>query len=119
MSKQQREAEARLRAELIVQVRSGVVTAAEAARRLGVSRKTYYKWERRGLEGMVGALGRRAGGRPPGPADEEKARLEDEVGQLRRKLLLAEQRLAIQEMMHREDGAVGAKKKGRASGHDR
>ena len=35
---------ARLRAELIMKVRCGLMTAAEAARQLGVSRKTFYKW---------------------------------------------------------------------------
>lgn len=34
---------ARQRAQLIMQVRSGVMSAQEAARRLGISRKTYYK----------------------------------------------------------------------------
>jgi transposase-like protein len=125
MRQQQREQEARLRAELIVQVRSGALTAAAAARRLGVSRKTYYKWERRALAGMMGALGQRSGGRPPVPVDEEKARLAREIAQLRRKLLLAEQRLAIQELMRQESAAGGGersggtKKKGRGSGDDR
>ena len=40
---------ARQRAQLIMQVRSGVLTAEAAARQLGISRKTYYKWERRAL----------------------------------------------------------------------
>ena len=33
-----------LRAEMIMKVRCGLMTAAQAAARLGVSRKTYYKW---------------------------------------------------------------------------
>ena len=56
---------ARQRAQLIMQVRSGVVSAQEAARQLGISRKTYYKWERRALAAMVKALGNRDDGRPP------------------------------------------------------
>ena len=36
--------QARLRAQLIMKVRCGLMTAAEAAKQLGVSRKTYYKW---------------------------------------------------------------------------
>jgi transposase len=123
---QQREQEVRLRAELIAQVRGGTLTAAAAARRLGVSRKTYYKWERRALAGMMGALGERSGGRPAAPPDEEKERLRREVGQLRRKLLLAEQRLAIQKVLRQETenqsgGGRGerAKKKGRTSSDDR
>jgi DNA invertase Pin-like site-specific DNA recombinase len=34
--------QARLRAELILKVRAGLMTATEAAGHLGVSRKTYY-----------------------------------------------------------------------------
>jgi excisionase family DNA binding protein len=40
---------ARLRAEVIMKVRCGLMTAQQAAEYLGVSRKTYYKWEQRGL----------------------------------------------------------------------
>lgn len=47
---------ARQRAQLIMQVRSGVLTAEAAARQLGVSRKTDSKWERRALVAMVEAL---------------------------------------------------------------
>ena len=53
----QQQALARQRAQLIMQVRSGVLSAQEAARQLGISRKTYYKWERRALAAMVEALG--------------------------------------------------------------
>jgi transposase len=123
--RQQQEQEARLRAELIVQVRSGALTAAAAARRLGLSRKTYYKWERRALMGMMGALGKHPGGRPPAPLDEEKAQLRREIAQLRRKLRLAEQRLAIEELMRQETGVQsgggrggGTKKKEQGSGDD-
>lgn len=123
--KQQTQQEIRLRAELIVQARSGALTAAAAARRLGVSRKTYYKWERRALEGMMSALGRRPAGRPAAPTDEEKAQLRREIGRLRRKLLLAEQRLAIEDLMRPERGhqigdgrGQAAEKKGRAAGDD-
>jgi transposase len=38
---------ARRRAQLIMQVQSGLLSAQEAARQLQISRKTYYKWERR------------------------------------------------------------------------
>jgi len=38
---------AQQRANLIIQVRSNQLTAVEAARQMGISRKTYYKWENR------------------------------------------------------------------------
>jgi transposase len=83
---QEQEAQARRRAELIVQVQSGQLTATEAAKRLGVSRKTYYQWERRALGGMIEALVDKEGGRPSTPRDRQKEeiqkRLEDlEEGQ--------------------------------------
>ena len=57
----------REKAEMILKVRGGLMSAAEAARKLGISRKTYYKWERRGLEAMMeaelGSAARRAGWR--------------------------------------------------------
>jgi transposase len=40
---------ARKRAAVIFAVRSGRITAEEGAKQLGVSRKTYYEWERRAL----------------------------------------------------------------------
>lgn len=40
---------ARRRAQLIMQVQNGLLSAQEAARQLRISRKTYYKWERRAL----------------------------------------------------------------------
>jgi DNA-binding XRE family transcriptional regulator len=45
--------QARQRAEVILKVRAGRMTAAHGARLLGVSRKTYYQWEQRALAGML------------------------------------------------------------------
>ena len=50
---------AQQRALLIMQVQAGVISATEAARQLGISRKTYYKWERRALKALLSAC------RPP------------------------------------------------------
>ncbi|MCE5228551.1 transposase [bacterium] len=112
----------RVRAELIVQVRSGTMTAAEAARRLGVSRKTYYKWEQRGLAGLMKALDARAGGRPKAPRDEERTRLRRENERLKRRVLLAEQRAGIQQAIEKiesRDTAPGpATKKKERDPHD-
>ena len=56
---------ARERAAIILQVRSGALTATEGAERLGISRKTYYEWEDRALQAMALALENHAPGRPP------------------------------------------------------
>ena len=47
---------ARERALVILQVRSGALTAKEGAKLLGVSRKTYYEWEEKSLRAMALAL---------------------------------------------------------------
>ncbi len=82
---------ARRRAEIIVQVQSGHLTATEAARRLGVSRKTYYQWERRALGAMIGSLQEKAGGRPLKPRDEQKEGLQKRLEELEKRERLREQ----------------------------
>ena len=82
---------ARKRALVIMQVRSGRITATEGARRLGVSRKTYYEWEQRGLEGLMGALEDQETGRPPQPEDPEKTELRKKNQALEQDLLTAQQ----------------------------
>ena len=88
------------RAAVIFAVRSGQITAEEGARRLGVSRKTYYEWERRALEAMTEAMENKAPGRPSTPQDEEKQRLQDEIAELRNKLFVAEKTVEVRDMLH-------------------
>jgi len=82
---------ARQRAQLIMQVRSGLLSAREAARQMRVSRKTYYKWERRALAAMVEALGNRERGRPRQATDLEKEALRRQTEELEAKLEVLEQ----------------------------
>ena len=81
----------RQRAQAIIEVRSGKITATEGARRLGISRKTYYQWESRGLEGMMEALEKSSSGRPEKEADPEKDALRKKVHQMEQELLLEKQ----------------------------
>jgi len=94
------EGRARERAAVIFAVRSGQITAEEGARRLGVSRKTYYEWERRALEAITEALEDRAPGRPNTPRDEEKERLQNEITLLQNKLFVAEKTVEVRDMLH-------------------
>jgi transposase len=94
---------ARQRAQLIMQVRSGVLTAEAAARQLGISRKTYYKWERRALAAMVAALGNRGQGRPPQPRDPEKTALRRQTEALQAKLTVLEQTERIRQRLAQPD----------------
>jgi transposase len=91
---------ARKRTAVVFAVRSGQITAEEGARQLGVSRKTYYEWERRALQAMTEAMEDRSSGRPSIPQDEEKQRLQDENTELRNKLFVAEKTVEVRDMLH-------------------
>jgi transposase len=94
---------ARQRAQLIMQVRSGVLSAQQAARQLGISRKTYYQWERRALAAMVEALGNRPPGRPPRLLDPEKEALQRQAQELQAKLEVLEQTERIRQRLEQPD----------------
>jgi transposase-like protein len=90
-----------LRAELILKVRSKLLTAVEAARILGVSRKTYYKWEKRALSGLVNALDAQPNGRPHITPEEEQNRdLMEEISRLRKENDLLERKMELKNIAH-------------------
>jgi transposase len=90
---------ARERAMVILQVRSGVLTAKEGAKLLGVSRKTYYEWEEKSLKAMALALENHPAGRPSVPVDEEKETLRERIQELEKKLDLAEKTIEVKELL--------------------
>ena len=96
-----------LRASLILQVRSGQLTAQQAAQQLGISRQAFYKWERRALKALLNALQDQPPGRPKGMVDPEKDELKTRVEQLERQVRLYEQRdqlrALLKQMESRED----------------
>ena len=77
---------ARKKAEVILKVRAGLMSVTEAAKLLGVSRKTYYKWERRGLEAMMEGLCERSSGRPPDVSAGDGKEMECRIRELEREL---------------------------------
>jgi transposase len=95
---------ARERAMVILQVRSGALTAKEGAKLLGVSRKTYYQWEERALKAMALALENRPAGRPAVSMDEEKERLRERIRELEKKLDLAEKTIEVKELLTAYEG---------------
>ena len=97
------QASSRHRAQLIMQVRSGLLSAREAARQLGISRKTYYKWERRALAAMVEALVNREAGRPSLPIDPDKEALQRRTRELQAKLAVLEQTEQIRQRLEQSD----------------
>ena len=104
---------ARKRALLIMQVRSGQISAKEAAKQLGVSRKTYYQWEQKALSGMMEALQNGQAGRPALQKDPEKETLQEKVVDLEKKLTVAEQTVEVRDLLHElelKEGLVRKKK---------
>jgi hypothetical protein len=100
-STSQRE-QARQRAEMILKVRSGQISASEAARSLGISRKTYYKWEKRGLAAMLAGLCERNSGRPASPCDGEKETLRQEMAAMEKDLKRRQQSQEIRNLLSAE-----------------
>jgi transposase-like protein len=117
MSDSKDKEQARRRAAVVFAVRSGQITVEEGARRLGVSRKTYYEWESRALQAMTEAMEDRAPGRPTTPQDEEKQHLQVQVAELQKKLFVAEKTVEVRDMLHAyELKNAGAKQSAGESG---
>lgn len=103
---------ARKRAEMIMKVRSGLMTAAEAARALGVSRKTYYKWEQRGLAAMMGGLEEKTSGRAEeSEHSRREAELQKQIEALARDNRELRQKMVLQDLLHELERQGKAKKK--------
>jgi transposase len=105
---------ARARAEAILKVRTGQLTAKAAAALLGVSRKTYYEWEERGLGAMLRQLEDQSPGRPVTATSPTEAALQAKVAELEGKLAVAEQTAAIRAVLRAMEG-MGTKKKRKRS----
>ena len=94
---------ARQRAEVILKVRSGQLTATEAARTLGISRQQYYQWEQRALQAFLTALENQPTGRPKTPTDPEKAALQHRVQQLEQEVQQHQQREQLRQVLSQWD----------------
>jgi len=82
-----------------MKVRCGLMTAQQAAEQLGVSRKTYYKWEERGLSALLSSLEDQSGGRPSQPVDVEKQALEQQLTQVRRENAVLQHKMALKDVL--------------------
>src|SRR6516162_4829704 len=95
------------RASLILQVRTGQITAQQAAQQLSISRQAFYKWEKRALKALLNALQDQPPGRPKATSDPEKDQLKTRVEELERQVRLYEQRdqlrSLLKEMESRDD----------------
>jgi transposase len=106
---------ARQRAEIIMKVRCGLMTATQAAQLLGVSRKTYYKWEQRGLAALLEGVQDQQSGRPETPPEHiQKAAVDKELQELKQKNGRLEQQLKLKDIVYQmrlEAEQEGDKKK--------
>jgi transposase len=102
-----------LRASLILQVRSGQISAQQAAQQLGISRQAFYKWEKRALKALLNALQDQPPGRPKGITDPEKDQLQSRVQELERQVRLYEQRDQLRALLKQmeEPGSSGSSTK--------
>lgn len=87
------------RAEVIIKVCAEKMTATEAAKELGVSRKTYHQWQNRALAGMMEALEDGRGGRPSQQEDPQIKQLRKDKEQLEIENEILQMRLQIQKIM--------------------
>ena len=90
---------ARLRVELIMKVRCGLITARQAAKQLGVSRKTFYKWDQRGLSAILEGVTDQHPGRPPDPSDERCQSLEKQLAEAQREIELLNHKMALKDVL--------------------
>jgi transposase len=74
------------------------MTAAAAAAQLGVSRKTYYKWEQRGLSALLDGLSDQDPGRPENQQDPAQAVLEKQMADLQKENRLLEQKMILKDL---------------------
>ena len=106
---------ARLRAEMIMKVRCGLLTVRQAASRMGVSRKTFYKWEQRGLNALLDNVTDLPPGRRAHPSDDRIQDLEKQLSQANREIELLNRKMALKDVLMElklpEAGSNRAKKK--------
>jgi transposase len=82
-----------------MKVRCGLMSASQAAEQLGISRKTYYKWEERGLSALLSSLEDQPGGRPSQPVDVGKQSLEQQLAQARRENAVLLHKMALKDVL--------------------
>lgn len=100
---------------MILKVRAGQMTAAAAAAALGVSRKTYYEWEERGLSAMLTQLEDRKPGRPRRPRRTKEDKLKQQVTKLRQQVQTLAQTAKLRALLRTMDAAPAKKNAKRSS----
>jgi hypothetical protein len=106
---------------LVMRVATRQVKAADAARQMEVSRKTFYQLATRGWQGMAATMTPRPAGRPGPIRDPERDELRAQNANLQRENGELKQLLRVRELLHKPTVADAqvAKKKARQGGRGR
>ena len=117
MEKERRE-DARKRLLVIMQVINGEITATKGAGLLGMSRRTYYKWEERLIENMLNSMEDLDPGRPSLAVDVEKEAMEkqlkdqaDQILALRMGIRVRDEMMKMPEFLEMTENSKKSKKK--------
>ena len=117
MKKEQRE-DARKRLLVIMKVINGEITATKGAGLLGMSRKTYYKWEERFMESMLNSIENREPGRPSLAVDVDKEAMKkqlkeqaDQILALRMGIRVRDEIMKTPEFLEMKEDSKKSKKK--------
>lgn len=104
---------ARKRAQIIMKVNCGLMTASQAARELNISRKTYYKWEKKGLGALLGSVTDQQAGRPEKEKNLEQEKLKAQLDQALKENQLLQHRMVLKDILSeiRPDSGDRVKKK--------
>lgn len=105
--------QARQRALLILQVLAGQLTATAAAQQLGLSRKSYYQWEKRALRALLASQAVQPPGRPRKAADPQKQQLRRQVAQLEQQRTELERVLELRQIVQQLQASHSTKKNSR------
>ena len=108
---------ARKRVAIMVAVRGGRLSVEEAARELGISRKTYYEWEQRALSAMTEAMTNRPPGRPRSRPDPQVVALQERVRDLEDEVIMLRETQEARQLLpwllpHRDKKKGSRSKKG-------
>jgi transposase len=82
-----------------MKVRCEMITARKAAQQLGVSRKTFYKWEQRGLTALLEGVTDQQPGRPADPSDDRCQSLEKQLSEAKREIELLNHKMALKDVL--------------------
>ncbi len=89
-----------------------MLTATQAAKLLGVSRKTYYKWEQRALAALLDGLQDQPAGRPETAAEKvQQEQFDKKLDELQRQNAQLQQRIQLKDLVLQAERLEQSKKK--------